>query len=1288
VTRPLGARTDFDYTRDGNTYDLPQSRFVLSRVSVDDGQHGDGADVQTTTYSYSGGVYDRLEREFDGYASVVRHEVDPANHDAVLRSVTRQYRTDGHYTKGLVTREVTADGAGHPFVQTDNTYELRDVANPSVTADPRSTTATVFPPLVRTDKQFFEGQPTAGKSTFTTTDYDEFGNVTHTFDAGDQGATDDLDVRVAYSADDPTCRANHIIGVADRIEVTGGGTVMRHRESTVDCANGNLTQVRAALNNTSTAITDLGYFANGNLQTVTQPANKTGQRYRLDYTYDNAVSTHVASIVDRFGYRSSMTYDNKFGTVATTTDENNQVIRNTRDSVGRLSTVTGPYEAPENRVTISFEYHPEATVPYAVTRHVDRQADGSVRTDTLDTVTFVDGIDRVIQTKADAAVSTGPNTPPADVMVVSGRLAFDALGRTVKQFFPVTEPKGSANTTFNATFDSVQPTVRTFDVLDRETSTVLPDNTTYTTAYDFGPDRAGVTRFETVATDANGKTTRIFQDVRKRRTAIKESNPAGGQSVVWTSFGYDALDQETSIVDDKNNTTTMAYDNLGRQTATTSPDSGRTDLGYDLAGNMTSKVTAKLAAGGQAIEYDYDFNRLGAIRYPVFPANNVTYTYGAPGAPDNGANRITSLVDGAGTVTRKYGPLGEVTSETRTTTGQNNKPVSFTTGHQYDTWNRVLKLTYPDGEVLSYHYDSGGQVDSATGVNGGFTYQYLKRLDYDKFGQRVLLDTGNGTRTQYSYDSENRRLTNLKANLAQGYVFQNLDYGYDNVGNVTSTVNDTVAPSGPEVGVQVGGPSTQTFQYDDLNQLVHAQGSYQPRGPKTDTYTVDLQYDSIHNITSKVQTHQLVSNGNPQTDDKLTYDYGYGYTGAGPHQPITIGGYTFSYDANGNEISRTQQPGPRRQMIWDEENRLACSHENVQSQTLPQTPASCDNAGGTPNDARYLYDDQGNRIVKDSAQLHIYPNQNYSTSGNFAFKHVFIGTTRLVTKTVERNRFEDQQFYSHGDDLGSTGFVTDANGDLAEHLEYLPGGETWVSEHPSQPVPQQYTGKELDPETNLYYYGARYYDPRTQVWQSTDPAVPGTVNNSKDLSVYLYGKANPVRYADPDGRQAADTTSGTPDLVKEFFDLVAMQTVKDSVGPYYTWPDKNVDTSILSPKEKWQAAQGTPVIGRLKDTTDWAKKPGYTKANLTPWTLEKNDAWVQTIIDQGGVVLAVSPRTQDNLWNPVRGEPTVFAREIFQLQQSGYTWKGDFLLPPPPPGSPPARLALVTTQPQAPNPKT
>ncbi|HEX6686418.1 MAG TPA: SpvB/TcaC N-terminal domain-containing protein [Candidatus Limnocylindrales bacterium] len=1132
VSRPLGARMEFDYRRDGNTFGLPQSRWVLTRVSVDDGRPGDGQDVQLTTFDYAGGRYDRLEREFYGYATVTEQHRDPGDDDSVYRTITREFRTDSFYTRGLPSRQVTADGAGRTFLEMLNTYAGRDIDAPSAAADLASTTATIFPQLVRTEQRFYEGQATPSKSTFTTTEYDEFGNATRSVDTADAGAADDVDSRIGYTATDPECRANHIVGVPNRISVFAGGPLARDRESTVDCANGNVTQVRAMLADGTPSIVDLEYFPSGNLKSFTEPPNKAGQRHRLAYTYDTTVDTYIESTTDSFGYVSRSTYNFKFGQEESTTDINNQVIRNTFDSVGRVDHVVGPYEAPEGRITVDFEYHPEAAYPFAVTRHVDRDTAATVRADTIDTITFVDGLGRMTQTKEDSTVHTGPDIAPANVMVVSGRQVYDFVGRAVKESYPVTEPKNAANTTFNPAFDPVQPTTTTHDILDRTTSTVLPDNTASTMSYGFGPDRAGVTQFETVMTDANGKVKRSYSDVRDLTTAIKEFNPAGGQPVIWTSYTFDALKQQTAVTDDRNNVTSATYDNFGRRASVTNPDSGRTVTEYDLAGNIIRKVTAKLAAEQKAIEFDYDFDRVRAVRYPIFPANNVTYTYGAVGAPDNTADRITSIVDGAGTVTRKYGPLGEVTQETRTVSVQGGQSRTFTTGYQFDTFSRVLRMTFPDGEALSYRYDSGGQVDRATGSKGTFSYTYMQRLDYDKFGERVLMDTGNGTRTQYTFDPLDRRLNAMKANLSEGYVFQNLNYTYDDVGNILSVRNVTEPPSGPDVGMQVGGPSTQNFRYDDLHRLVHAEGTYQSRNPGLDTYRQDVAYDTVHNLTSKTQVREIVKGGNTQQDGKLSYAYGYAYAGSKPHAPTTIGPFTIAYDANGNQISRDQQPRPRRQMIWDEENRLACSHENVQSQTLPQTPASCDNAGGTPNAARYRYDADGVRVVKDSAQFHLYPNQHYSTRGNHEFKHVYIGETKLLTKFVEPvNRVEDRKYYSHPDHLGSTGFVTDESGGLSEHLKYFPGGETWVSEHPSQPVPHQFTGKEFDPETGLYYFGARYYDPRTQVWQSPDPALPDAARNPTDLSAYLYGAGNPLTFIDPDGRQVRKAKEPDPEVL-------------------------------------------------------------------------------------------------------------------------------------------------------------
>ena len=59
-------------------------------------------------------------------------------------------------------------------------------------------------------------------------------------------------------------------------------------------------------------------------------------------------------------------------------------------------------------------------------------------------------------------------------------------------------------------------------------------------------------------------------------------------------------------------------------------------------------------------------------------------------------------------------------------------------------------------------------------------------------------------------------------------------------------------------------------------------------------------------------------------------------------------------------------------------------------------------------------------------------------------------------------------------------------------MEYLPSGETWFEELKNASalnrLPWKFNGKELD-ETGLYYYGARYYNPRAGVWMSPDPVL-------------------------------------------------------------------------------------------------------------------------------------------------------------------------------------------------------
>ena len=169
-------------------------------------------------------------------------------------------------------------------------------------------------------------------------------------------------------------------------------------------------------------------------------------------------------------------------------------------------------------------------------------------------------------------------------------------------------------------------------------------------------------------------------------------------------------------------------------------------------------------------------------------------------------------------------------------------------------------------------------------------------------------------------------------------------------------------------------------------------------------------------------------------------------------------------------------------------------------------------------------------------------------------KHIFLGNDRIVTKQVALGTGEDYDnadtgverkytYYYHADHLGSTSVVTDWDGEVYERLEYTPYGETWLDETNGDTyfdTPYRFTAKEKDEETGLYYYGARYLDPKYSRWISADPALGeylpqapvndeakkhnqslpgmGGVFNVINLNLYHYAGNNPIKYTDPDGK--------------------------------------------------------------------------------------------------------------------------------------------------------------------------
>jgi hypothetical protein len=114
------------------------------------------------------------------------------------------------------------------------------------------------------------------------------------------------------------------------------------------------------------------YDIYGNLTKVTRPQNATGQRLSYTYEYDGEVQTYKTKTTDSYGYFTSATHDVRFGQMLSSTDINGQQTRFTIDNVGRITTMTGPFEiAAGQPFKVSFEYHPEAAVPWALAKHFD-----------------------------------------------------------------------------------------------------------------------------------------------------------------------------------------------------------------------------------------------------------------------------------------------------------------------------------------------------------------------------------------------------------------------------------------------------------------------------------------------------------------------------------------------------------------------------------------------------------------------------------------------------------------------------------------------------------------------------------------------------------------------------------------------------------------------------------------------------------------------------------------------------------------------------------------------------
>ena len=413
---------------------------------------------------------------------------------------------------------------------------------------------------------------------------------------------------------------------------------------------------------------------------------------------------------------------------------------------------------------------------------------------------------------------------------------------------------------------------------------------------------------------------------------------------------------------------------------------------YDAAGNLLTKLTAELRksiSDKGYISYTYDFERLHEVLYPENLFNRVTYTYGKAGDKYNRAGRLALVEDASGGEAYYYGRQGEVTKTVRTVMASVADIRTYVYGATYDSWNRVQTMTYPDGEVVTYHYNAAGQVESLTSNKQGRQSVIVDRIGYDKEGHTVYTKLGNGTETTYTYDKQRERLQVMNL-TADGQTVMENRYQYDAVDNILGITNAANPTSLTKLNkAKLGGRSSHTYEYDELNRLIHASGK-----AKRASYDMVMSFGRMSEPLTKVQKVD-------STTTAKSYNFAYKYEDSNhPTAPTQIGHDHYTYDANGNPTLVTNDSAnTTREMYWDEDNRLMVLSDNGKT-------------------SRYTYNAAGERIMKSYGTMEgvyingapqgitfhetdnftLYPASILSVNKNRFTKHYFLGDKRVASR--------------------------------------------------------------------------------------------------------------------------------------------------------------------------------------------------------------------------------------------------------------------------------------------------
>lgn len=930
-----------------------------------------------------------------------------------------------------------------------------------------------------------------------------------TYTASPSGWTSDLPAeRIVTAVPPSSCPVSGTPTQAELISDTrnfyDGSTTLGAAPSKGDVT---LTQDATSYNGSSPVFTTQSTSSYDEYGRVTSATDADGHPTTTSYTPATGAEPTSQTVTDPMALATTTTYDPARDLTLTTKDPAGLVTTEAYDALGRLTSVWTPGHATSGPADKTFGYNVSATAPSVITTNTINSAGTYLSSETI-----YDSLGRQIETQTE--------TPDGNRTVTDTYYNSDGWQLVTSSPYYTT---GAPSATLVAAPDDQVPqqTGYVYDgdgrVLRTITYSLATEKWETDTAY--GGDYTTVTppaggSAQTTYTNGTGGTSYIYQ---YHSSPPPSSPPAPGSGSVsgasgWdqTAYTYTPAAKLATVTDAAGSTWSYTYDLAGDQLTGSDPDSGTTTSSYDADGNLMSATDAR----GKTISYTYDADGRKTAEY------DTTGGVAESGADELASWKYDSLAKGQQTSSTSYGAGGTSgTTYTEAVAGYNSyglptgATVTISAGPLAGTYKHLdYYSSTGDVQTSTFDYAAAGLPGETVGIGynaadqpisvGSSLWTYVASLAYTELGQPQEYALGTTTEPAWVLNNWNLGTGRLDSTTAQTgtnpVTVDNVSYGYNNAGNVTS-----------EADLPSGGPQqAQCFQYDYLGRLTQAwsQGTAGcTSGPSQSAeagaaapYWNQYNYNVQNDLTQVVAT--------PPSGSATTYTNSYpAASSARPHAATsqqetggTAGSSTFSYDASGELTNQTGLAG-NNSFTWTDADQLA----SVSSAT--STLSS------------YVYSADGSLLLQSdpgTATLYLpwgeQLTENTSTGATSGVRYYTIGGVTIAA----RPSAGDVQ-YLIGDQQGTAATAIDAGTLSVTRRYYDPYGNE------IGPAPSSWTGNRgfvggtADSTTGLTNLGAREYNPATASFISPDSLVnpydPG------DLNAYAYASDSPVTLSDPTG---------------------------------------------------------------------------------------------------------------------------------------------------------------------------